>query len=323
MKWLSGIAISAVVTLSILSASALAQTYPSKPIRVVIPWPSGGAIDILGRVVFQKITESLGQQFVIDNRGGAAGMIGADVVAKSPADGYTMMIHSAAHITNAHLHKKLPYDTLGDFMGVTTLATQVGILVVHPSLPVKSVKELVALAKARPDQIIYGSSGNGSFAHLAMALFNSTTGTKMVNVTYKGGPPASVAVASGETQTTILTTGAIITQINTKRVRPLAVTSDTRIKNLPDIPTLAEAGIPGYEFTGWVGVFVPAKTPRPIIDRLSAEIKKALDHPDVVKSLGNQTTEPLYMTPEQFAQRLASDYAKYGKLIKLTGAKIE
>ncbi len=313
----------ALLSLAFTAPVVIAQNYPAKPVRVVIPWPPGGSNDITGRIVLQKVTENVGQQFIIDNRGGAAGTIGADMVAKSSPDGYVVMVHSTTHITNAHLYKKLPYDTLKDFTGVTALAKMVGVLVVHPSMPVKSVKELIAVAKARPDQVIYGSSGNGSFVHMAMALLNSMSNTKMVHVPYKGGGPASIAIASGEVQAMIPTIGSILTQIQAKRVRPLAVTSDTRVKVLPDVPTIAEAGVPGYEFTSWVGAFVPANTPRPIVDRLNAEFKKALEHPDVVKKLSDQTLDPLYMTPEQFAARLKSDFDKHDKLVKLTGAKIE
>ena len=177
---------------------------------VVIPWPTGGANDVVGRIVFQKMSEQLGQHFVIDNRGGASGTIGADFVAKGPADGYTIMVHSAAHVTNPHLFKKLPYDTLKDFTGITPLAVQLGVLVVHPSLPVKNTKEFVALARARPGQMVYGSSGNGSFVHMAMALLNNMTGTQMVHVPFKGGGPAVVALASGELQAMTATIGSEI-----------------------------------------------------------------------------------------------------------------
>jgi tripartite-type tricarboxylate transporter receptor subunit TctC len=302
---------------------AAAQAYPAKTVRVLIPWPPGGSNDIVGRIVFQKMSEQTGQQFVIDNRGGAAGTIGSDIVAKSPPDGYTVMVHSATHVANAHLYKKLPYDTLKDFLGVTPLAVQVGMLAVHPSLPVRSVKEFIALAKARPGEIIYGSSGNGSFVHLTMALLNSMTGTKMVHVPYKGGGPAAIGIASGETQAMIATIGALIPQLNAKQVRPLAVTSAARVKQFPDVPTLAEAGVPGYEFTAWIGAFVPAATPPPIVDRLGAEIRKALDHPDVARILLSQTLDPWFTTPAEFAQRLKSDDEKYEKLIKLTAAKVE
>ncbi len=303
-------------------APAAAQNYPVKPVRIVIPWPTGGANDVVGRIVFQKMSEQLGQQFVIDNRGGASGTIGADHVAKSPADGYTLMVHSAAHVTNPHLFKKLPYDTLKDFTGVTPLAVQVGMLVVHPSLPVKNTKEFVALARAKPGQMVYGSSGSGSFVHMAMALLNNMTDTKMIHVPFKGGGPAVVALASGELQAMTATIGSVIPFLGGNRLRALGVTSGTRLKQFPDIPSLAE-GIPGYDFSAWIGAFVPAATPRPIVDRLNAEIRKALEHPDVMKIMGSQTLDPMPMSPEQFAVRLKSDYDKYEKLIRATGAKLD
>ncbi len=300
------------------SGFALAQNYPVKPVRVVIPWPPGGANDIVGRIVAQKMGEQLGQQFIIDNRGGAAGTIGADLVAKAPADGYTIMVHSATHVTNPHLYKKLPYDTLKDFTGVTALAVQVGMLVVHPQLPAKNVKEFVALARARPGQMIYGSSGSGSFVHLGMALLNATTNTQMVHVPFKGGGPAVVALASGEVQAMVATIGSVIPHLPSGRLRGIGVTSTARMKAFPDIPAIAE-GIPGYEFVAWIGAFVASGTPRPIVDKLNAEMKKTLENPDVVKIMSGQTLDPMHMTPEQYAARLKSDYDKYEKLVKLTG----
>ena len=322
MCLLNRFSVSIFFAILLLAGVAAAQNYPAKTVRVVIPWPPGGSNDIVGRVVFQKVSEQTGQQFVIDNRGGAAGTIGADLVAKSPPDGYTIMVHSATHVANSHIYKSLPYDTLKDFIGVTPLAVQVGMLAVHPALPAKSVKEFIALAKARPGEIIYGSSGNGSFVHLAMALLNSMTDTKMIHVPYKGGGPASIAIASGETQAMIATIGALLPQIQAKQVRPLGVTSAQRVKLFPDVPTLAEAGIPGYEFTAWIGVFAPAGLPQPIVARLSAEIKTALDNPDVARILSSQTLDPWFMTPAEFAERLKSDDEKYERLMKLTGAKI-
>ena len=305
------------------SAAVMAQSYPVKPVRVVIPWPPGGSNDIVGRVVAQKLSEMTGQQFVIDNRGGAAGTIGADLVAKSPPDGYTIMVHSATHVSNPHLYAKLPYDTLKDFVGVAPLSVQIGMLIVHPSLPVKSVKELVALAKSQPGQITYSSSGNGSFVHLTMAMFNAMTGIRMTHVPYKGGGPAAVSISSGETQAQIGTIGAVTQQIKAGRVRPLAVTSDYRVETFPQVPTLAEAGVPGYEFTAWIGALAPGATPKPIVDKLNADINKILKMPDVSATLKNQTLDPLIMSPEQFARRLKSDYDKYEKVIRLTGAKID
>ena len=300
--------------------AAMAQTYPAKPVRVIIAWPPGGANDIAGRIVAQKLTENSGQQFVIDNRGGASGIVGSDVVAKSPADGYTILVHSATHISNPHLYSKVPYDTLKDFVGISPLGRQVGMLVVHPSLPVKTVKEFVELGRKRPNDITYASSGNGSFVHLAMALINSMTGTRMVHVPYKGGGPAAVAISSGEVQAMTATVGSVIPHISSKRLRPVAVTSDARISQYPDVPAIAET-VKGYEFTAWVGSFAPANTPKAIVDRLNAEIQKAMKDKSVADRLGAQTLDPMFMTPEQFAARLKADYDKYGKLIKETGAK--
>ena len=303
-------------------SDAIAQAYPARPVRVIVVFPPGGSNDVVARIVFQKLSESLGQQFVIDNRGGAAGTIGSEVVAKSPPDGYTLMVQSATHIANAHLYKNLPYDTLGDFIGITTLARQVGILIVHPSMPVKTTAEFVALARKRPGEIVYGSAGSGSYLHLAMGLFNSMTGTKMVHVPYKGGGPVSVAILSGEIQTYIATIGSVYPHLKSQRVRPLGVTSEKRTTQFPEVPAIAEA-VPGYEFTAWIGCFAPKGTPRPIIDRLNAELRKTLEHPDVAKNLSSQTLDPMPMTPEQFSARLKSDYEKYAKVVKITGAKID
>ena len=298
------------------------QAYPAKIIHVVVPWP-GGSNDAVGRIVFQKVAESLGQPVVIENRAGAASTIGTAYVAKSAPDGYTVMVTSASLIANAHLYSKLPYDTLKDFIGVTPLSGQVGILVVHPSLPVKSVREFIALAKSRPDQILYGTSGSGSFVHLTVAQFDAMAGTRMVHVPYKGADAAGVSLVAGETQAMIAPMPVVKPLLAGNRVRALAVTSDTRIKQLPDIPTLAEAGVPGYELTAWVGAFVPAGTHRAIVDRLNAEIAKALDHPDVLARYNALALDPMFMTPGQFALRIKSDYDKYAKLIALTGAKVD
>ena len=300
-----------------------AGAYPVKPVRVVIPWPPGGSNDIVGRLIAQKLSDMHGQQFVVDNRGGAAGTIGSDLVAKSPPDGYTIMIHSATHVANPHLYGRLPYDTLKDFVGIAPISAQIGMLVVHPSLPVKTVKEFVALAKSKPGQITYSSSGNGSFVHLTMALFAQMAGIKLSHVPYKGGAPAAISISSGETQAQMGTIGALLQQIKNNRVRPIAVTSDYRVETFPQIPTVAESGVPGYEFTAWIGALGPAGLPKPIVDRLNGDIHKILKMPDVAEKLKAQTLDPMFMSPEQFAKRLRSDYDKYEKVIKLTGAKID
>ena len=301
------------------SPALRAQSYPAKPVRVIVVFPPGGSNDVTARIVFAKLPEIMGQQFVIDNRGGASGTIGAAVVARSPADGYTVMVQSTTHIANAYGYKgKLPYDTLGDFIGVTPLARQVGILVVHPAMPVKSTRELIALAKKRPGEINYGSAGVASYVHLSMVQFTTMSKTKMVHVPYKGGGPLSIAMISGEVQTTIGTIGSFFNHLKSGKMRPLGVTSPQRVAQLPDVPAIAEA-LPGFEFTAWVGSFVPAGTPKPIVDSLNAGLKKALSDPDVAKKLTTQTLDPMYMTPEEFAVRLKADYERYGKLMKAIG----
>lgn len=312
------------IALMLASPAVIAQNYPAKTVRVVIPWPPGGSNDIVGRIVLQKMGESMGQQFVIDNRPGAAGAIGAEVVAKAPPDGYTLMVHSTTHVGNAHLYgKKLNYDTLKDFTGVALLSAQPGMLTVHPSLPVKTTREFLALAKSRPGQILYSSSGNGSAPHLQMALLVSMAGIKLVHVPYKGGAPQVTALVSGETQVSFATIGTVINHIRQGKLRPLGVGSSQRTKALPDVPTISESGVPGYEMAPWVGMFAPAGTPKAIIDRLNAEANKALKLLDVVQKLETQVLDPWTSTPEEFNARLKADYEKYGKLIQLTGAKVE
>ena len=301
---------------------ASAQAYPAKPVRVIIVFPPGGSNDVVGRIVFQKLSDQMRQQFVIDNRGGAAGTIGTEVVANSPPDGYTIMVQSTTHVANAHLYKKLPYDVLNDFIGITPLAVQVGMLVVHPALPAKTGKEFVALAKRRPGEIVYASAGNGSYVHLSMALLASMMNLKMIHVPYKGGGPAGIAMVSGETQAMLATIGSLFTHIKTGKVRPLGVSSDKRVAQFPDVPAIGEF-VPGYEFTAWVGCFAPKGTPRPIIDRLNAELKKALADPGVASKLTAQTLDPMHLTPEQFAARIKSDYDKYEKVVRISGAKVD
>jgi tripartite-type tricarboxylate transporter receptor subunit TctC len=312
-----------VVIIAVLAgtSSALvgAQSYPARPVRVVIPWPTGGLIDTVGRIVFQKVSENLGQQFFIDNRPGASGSIGADLVAKSAPDGYTLMVHSASHVAYPQTYGKLPYDTLKDFVPIGFMAAQTGLFTVHPSLPVRSVKQLVALARTRPDEIRYASSGPGTFSHLAVALIEQMTGTRMAHIPYKGGGPATTATVSGETQLIVGTPAALLPQLDSKRLIAFAVTSDTRLKRFPDIPTVAEAGVPGYEYRGWCVAFAPAALPRAIVEQMNAEIKKAIESPDTQKRM--EHLEPWTMTVEQAAKRIIADYEKQGRLIKLTGVK--
>ena len=316
------IRIAAAVLVTLAAGLAAAQTYPVKPVRVVIPWPPGGSNDIVGRIVAQKLSELAGQQFIVDNRGGASGIVGSEVVAKSPADGYTIMVNSATHVANPHLFPKVPFDVLRDFTPIAPLSAQVGMLAVHPSMPVKTVKDFIALAKARPGQVVYGSSGSGSFVHLTMALFNVMTGTKMIHIPYKGGGPATIAISAGETQAMIATVGSLLPAISAKRVRPVAVTSEKRVDSFPDLPTIGES-VPGYEFTAWIGTFGPAGLPKAIVDRLHGDLQKVLRMKDVSDNLKSQTLDPMFMTSEEFTRRLKSDYDKYEKVIKATGAKLD
>jgi tripartite-type tricarboxylate transporter receptor subunit TctC len=322
VKWVRLFAL-ALCALLLAAGIAVAQVWPGKPVRVVIPWPPGGSNDAVGRIVMQKVSESLGQQFVVDNRPGASGAIGAEAVAKSLPDGYTIMVHSTTHLGNQHLYKKLPYDVIRDFAPVGTLAAQPGALAIHPSLPVKSVKEFIALAKARPGQINYSSSGNGSSPHLSMALLTSMTGIDLTHVPYKGGAPQVTALLGGESQASLATISTVIVHVKSGRLRALGVSSVRRSAMLPAVPTIAEAGVPGYEMSPWIGVYAPANTPKAIIEKLNAEANKALRHPDVANSLTNQVLDPQPSTPEEFAQRIRVDFEKYGKLIKATGMKVD
>lgn len=308
---------------SFVPVAAQAQNYPAKTVRVIVPWPPGGSNDIVARVVAQKLSENTGQQFIVDNRGGASGIVGSDLIAKSPADGYTIMIHSTTHVSNPHLYGKIPYDTMKDFVGIAPLARQVGMLVVHPSLPVKTVREFIDLGRKRPDAITYSSSGNGSFVHLGMALMNSMSKTRMVHVPYKGGGPAAVAIVSGEVQAMMATVGSVIPHVNAKRLRAVAVTSDERITQYPQVQTIAEGGVKGYEFTAWIGALGPANMPKPVLDKLNSEMHKALKDRTVAEKLSSQTLDPMFMSPEQFAVRLKSDYDKYAKVIRETGARVD
>ena len=302
--------------------TAWSQPYPSKPVRVVVVFAPGGATDVVGRVAFRKVGEQLNQQFLIDNRVGAAGMIGGAIVAKSPPDGYTIMVYSQTLLANAHLYQKMPYDALKDFIGITPLTRLVGMLAVHPSMPVRTTKDLIALAKARPGEVLYGTAGNGAFQHLSTSVFVNMAGLNMIHVPFKGGAPAVVALMGGEVQAIITPLAELYPHLKSGRVRPIAVTSATRTTQFPEIPAIAET-VKGYEFISWFGSFVPAGTPKPIIDRLNAELKKAVADPDVASKLLAQTLDPMHMTPEEFAKQLKSDYDRLKQVVALSGARIE
>jgi tripartite-type tricarboxylate transporter receptor subunit TctC len=314
--------IAAAVAVACIPFAAFAQNYPAKPVRVVIPWPPGGSNDVAGRIVLQELGKAMGQQFVVDNRGGASGSIGADSVAKAPPDGYTLMVHSTTHVGNAHLYKKLPYDTLKDFASVGIISAQPGVLVVHPSLPVKNVKDFIALAKSKPGQILYSTSGNGSNPHLSMALLSSMTGVNLIHVPYKGGGPQVTALMAGEAQASLATIASVVNQIRANRVKALGVTSAKPSRSLPGVPPIGET-VKGYEMSPWIAVFAPAGTPKPIIDRLNSEINKVLAQKDVQEKLVSQALDPLPSTPDEMTRQLKVDYDKYGKLIQMTGAKVE
>lgn len=315
--------VGAIAGLTVLACgSAWSQAYPARPVRVVVVFPAGGATDIVARMVFQKMSEQIGQQFVIDNRGGAGGMVGAEVVAKSSPDGYTLMVYSTTLLANAHLYKKNPYDALKDFVGITPLTRLVLMLAVHPSLPVRTTKEFIDLAKARPGEILYGSAGIGALQHLTMSSLATAVGAKMNHVPYKGGTLAVTAMMGGEIQAIVTPVAELYPHLKSGRVRPLAVSSATRAPQFPDLPTIGET-VKGFELTSWFGSFAPAGTPKPIIDKLNAELKKAVADPAVSANLAAQVLDPMYMTPEAFAKQILFDYDRFKKIVQDSGARIE
>jgi len=302
--------------------AAWGQSYPTKPVRVIIVFPPGGATDIVGRIVFQKVGEQLGHQFIIDNRPGASGTLGASIVAKSPPDGYTLMVYSTTLIANAHMYKKLPYDTMKDFIGLSPVAQLIGMLAVHPSMPVRGIKDLVALAKKRPGEISYGTAGVGAFQHLATSLFANMADIDIVYVPYKGGGPASIGTAAGEVQMILTPVSEVLPHLKAKRLRPIAVSSEKRTAQFPDTPTIGET-VKGYEFTSWMGTFAPAGTPRAIAEKLNAELKKAVADPAVASNLSSQSLLPMHMTLDEFAKQMRVEYDRYAHIVKISGARIE
>jgi tripartite-type tricarboxylate transporter receptor subunit TctC len=309
-----------------LPAAHAAQTdgaYPTKPIRLIIPFAPGGGTDLTGRAIAQKLSESLGQTVVADNRAGANGTIGADLAAKAPPDGYTISMISSSHSVNPSLMKRLPYDLITDLAPITQATTQPYALVVHPSVPAKSVKELIALAKAKPGTLNYGSSGTGGLSHLSGALLSHLAGIDINHVPYKGGSPAMIDVISGQIQmlySTILQSHA---HIAAGRLRPLAVTTAKRSRAMPELPTMAEAGVKGYEVAGWYGVVGPAKLPRPIVTKLNQEIVRALKMPDVGEKMAADGSEPMGTTPEQFGAHIKAEVAKWRDLIQKAGIRAD
>jgi tripartite-type tricarboxylate transporter receptor subunit TctC len=302
---------------------AWSQAFPAKPVRVIIPFPPGGANDIMARIVFPKLSEQMGQQFIIENRSGAGGTTGSTVAAQSKPDGYTLLIQTvASHTSNPHLYKKLPYDALNDFVGITPLGNLVTVLIVHPSLPVRSVKEFIALAQKRPKEIFFAHAGFGSFGHLNTVILESKTGIRITQVPYKGGGPAVVSLISGETQAIFQGVGEIIEHLKANRARPLGVSSAERMTQLPDVPAIAES-FPGYETTTWFTAFAPAGTPKAIVDRLNAELANALRDPGVAARLSGVAFDPVQRTPDELAQRLKADHEMVGKLFRQLGVKLD
>jgi tripartite-type tricarboxylate transporter receptor subunit TctC len=302
---------------------AWSQAYPVKPVRVIVPFPPGGANDIVARVVLPKVSEQMGQPFVVENRAGAGGTIGTAAVAQSRPDGYTLLVQTtASHVSNPHLYKKLSYDALGDFVGITPLSKLVAVLTVHPSLPPRSVKDLIALAQKRPKEILFGHAGYGSFIHLNAVMLESSTGIQITQVPFRGGGPAVLGLVSGQTHAMIAGIGDILEHIKANRVRPLAVTSLERVSQLPDIPIIADT-IPGFESVTWVSIFGPAGTPRAIIDQLNAELGNALRDPAVAPRLTTLTYDPVHRPPEELAQRVKADYAKIGQLFRQFGVSLD
>jgi tripartite-type tricarboxylate transporter receptor subunit TctC len=303
--------------------SAHAQAYPSKPIRFIIPYPPGGPRDIQARLLAPRLNEAWGQPIVIDNRAGASGMIGMELAARAHPDGHTVVMISASYTTAPSLYAKLPYDTFGDFMAVAPLTSGPGLLVVNNALPVKSVKELIAYAKSRPGQLNFGSAGNGVPSHLSMELFKLMTGTELAHVPYKGMAAALNDVISGQIQVSLPTIPGGLPHAQAGRVRALGVSGPRRSPAAPEIPTIAEAGVPGYESTNWYGIAVPARTPRAVVAKLNAEIGRIVMLPDVKAKLLTIGMESETSTPEQFEAFLRNEVAKWSKVIKATGLKVE
>lgn len=309
---------------ALCSIGALAQAYPSKPIKLVVPYPAGGPADVLGRLVTQKLSESFGVPVIVDNRAGANGNIGTDFVAKAPPDGYTMVINTGATTINAHVYRTLPFDLMRDLAPVTMVASPSGlVLVVNPSLGVKTVKELIALAKQKPGQISFSSSGNGSALQLAGEVFSSRAGVKLLHVPYKGAGPAFNDLLSGQVQVMFPATVSVMPYINSGRLRVLAQTGATREPGLPDVPTLAEEGLGDVNITGWFGIWVPAHTPEPIVRKLQSEIARALGRADVRERFAALGVSPSGMSSEEFGKFVREEYERVGKYVKESGMHLD
>ena len=308
---------------SFLALPLVAQTYTSKPIRFIVPFPPGGGNDIVGRIVAQKLAEGFGLSVVVDNRGGAGGTVGTEMAAKAPADGHTMLVNNISLAVNATLFPKLPYDTLKDLAPVTLVGRQPNIVVVNPSVPARSVRELLALAQAKPGQINYGSGGVGTASHLATELLKLMAKVDMVHVPYKGLGPALTDLMGGQIQLIISTLASALPQVRAGKLRALAVTTAKRSAFFPEIPSMDEAGVRGYEFSTWYGLLVPARTPRSIVDRLNQEMARVLGSGAVNDQFASQGLEAAHTSPQEFGVYLKSEVEKWAKVVKASGAKPE
>ena len=311
----------ALAVASLAVGSAFAQSYPSRPIKIVVPYPPAGFNDTLGRTLAAKFTESWGQPAIVENKPGANTLIGSDFVAKSPADGYTLLIVAFPFAVTPSLIRNMPYDTVKDFAPIVLAAQSPNILVVNPQLPVKSVSELIALAKAKPDGLSYASTGNGSSNHISMELFKGLAGVKLVHIPYKGSAPAVTDLLGGQVQVMFDNAPNVIPQVKAGRLRALGQSGLARSSIAADLPTVAEAGVPGYEVMVWFGLVAPAGTPREVIAKLNAEVLKILAMPDVRERFLAQGVEPLGSTPEQFGEHIRAQMAKWGKVVKAAGIR--
>lgn len=309
---------------AMFAAGADAADYPVKPVRVVVGFPPGGFVDLTARLVAGPLGAALGQQIVVENRGGAGGIVGTEIAARAAPDGYTLTVGSAGtHAVNQSLYRKLPYNVLRDFAPVARLADAPSILAVHPSLPARSVKELVALARARPRQILYASAGSGTSTHLAAALFEYLARVELVHVPYKGGGPAIVDVVAGQVPVTFGTAASVSPHTKSGRLRGLAVTGGQRSAVLPGLPTIAESGVPGYEMLNWLGLFAPAATPGAIVGKLSAEALRVVRSPDVRERLNAAGAEPSPLGADAFPPFVRGEIEKWAKVVAATGMTAE
>jgi tripartite-type tricarboxylate transporter receptor subunit TctC len=316
----------ALAALFVLAAgAAVAQaSYPAKAIRYIVPFPAGGPLDIVARAIGQELTKSWGQPVIVDNRPGAGGNIGADIVAKAPPDGYTILMGAVStHAINVTLYSKLPYDPIKDFAPVTLITSVPNVLVVHPSLPVRNVKDLIALAKARPGQLNFASGSTGSAGHLAGELFDSMAGVQMTHIPYKGAAPAVIDLIAGHVSLMFDNLSSALPNIKAARVRAIAVTTLKRSPLLPDLPTISESGLRGFDVSTWFGIFAPAGTPPDIVAKLNSEIVRMLHTGDMRERLALLGAEPIGNKPDEFAAFIKTEIPKYAKVIKASGAKAD